>query len=425
MKIHELNGTTVCILGCGKEGKAMLAALETYAPQASITLADANPAFTHEKYEVRSGPHYLDGIASFDVIVQSPGIPPCPALSAVREKCTSGTQLFLDTIQDTGAITIGVTGSKGKSTTASLIHAILKEGGKESILLGNIGEPSISHIADITNETIVVLEMSSYQLMLLTRSPAVAVITSFFPEHLDYHGSLHAYREAKTNITRFQSAADHVFYRGGSPECEEIARHSAGTTHPYHPHDAPLRIEDTHLIGEHNLANIAGAFLVATHMGIPKEVCIRAIKAFRGLPHRLQDIGMHHGIRWIDDAISTTPESSVAALKAIGTDVSTIILGGQDRGLDFSVLATELTRYDHMNVILFPGSGPRIREAIIAREHGGVRMTDATSMEEAVAIAKRETESGKICLLSTASPSYGMFKNFEEKGDRFQACVLS
>lgn len=423
MTIASLNGKTVCILGFGREGKAMLEALEAYAPQAIITIADANASLTHERHRVRAGPQYLEGLDEYDVVVKSPGIFPHEALCSLGPTITNSTQIFFDSITHTGALTIGVTGSKGKSTTTSLIHAMLTQGGRKSILAGNIGEPAIQYVDKANAETIFVLELSSYQLMNLCVSPRIAVITSFFPEHLDYHGSLEAYKDAKKNITRFQSEEDCVFYPYGSKACEDIARASAGKKYSFRPADSPVAIEDTALLGEHNLSNIAGAFRVARSIGIEEEACVRALKAFRGLPHRLQALGTYHDIQWVDDAISTTPESTVAALKALGTNVGTIILGGQDRGVDFTVLANELKQYSPLVIILFPGSGPRIRKAIEESGHTSARFFEAESMNAAVAIAKRETTRGMICLLSTASPSYGMFKNFEEKGDAFQACL--
>jgi UDP-N-acetylmuramoylalanine--D-glutamate ligase len=361
------------------------------------------------------------------VIIKSPGIPPNPQLDAQHSKLTSSTQIFFDTIAESGSTVIGVTGSKGKSTTASLLFAMLKLGKKEVHLVGNIGEPAISHIHDAKNRTLFVMEMSSYQLMDLTVSPQIAVITSFFPEHLNYHGSLEAYMEAKKHITKFQKPGDMVFFCAASHGAVEIAKDGEGTKIPFAAGDAPIRIEETKLLGDHNLSNIAGAFTVATRLGIPEDKAINVIKAFEGLPHRLQNLGIHNGKEWIDDAISTTPESAIAALDALG-NVTTIILGGQDRGNDFNELTRRIKASAVHTVILFPGSGPRIKQALKDNEVA-VECFDAATMEEAVSIAKkaaggRSPVAGHpIILLSTASPSYGMFKNFEEKGDQFQTLV--
>lgn len=435
MKITELAGKNICILGYGREGRAMIAALENYAPDCEITIADQNADIDihSSKHWKQVGTGWLENLHKFDVIIKSPGIPPSSLpIAHLRSRITSSTQIFLDTIKDSGSTVIGVTGSKGKSTTSSLIYEILKTRNQKPetrniVLAGNIGEPAIAHIADAKPDTIFVLEMSSYQLMDLTTSPQIAVITSFFPEHLNYHGSLEAYLDAKKNITRFQKDGDLVFFCSSSPGASEIAKEGGGTKIPFSAEDAPVNISETQLIGDHNLSNIAGAFTVATKLGIPRNQAIEVIKTFQGLPHRLQSLGIHHGQEWIDDAISTTPESTIAALDALDNRVETIILGGQDRGNDFTALGSRIKDSSVGNVILFPGSGPRIKEAIVDAE-AQVEFFEAASMEEAVAIAKKVTTGRTplghpIVLLSTASPSYGMFKNFEEKGDVFKKAI--
>ncbi len=407
----------------------MLAAIEKYAPDAEVTIADQNEALPIEagKHWLQVGTGWLENLEKFDVIIKSPGIPPNSQLKAQSSKLTTPTQIFFDTIKDSGALTIGITGSKGKSTTASLIYQILKAQSSKlkahPLLVGNIGEPAITHINDAKKGTVFVMELSSYQLMDLTCSPHVAVITSFFPEHLDYHGSLENYIAAKKNITRHQTEDDYVFF-ADTVQAAEIAKEGDAIKIPFSHADAPVSIEETHLIGAHNLSNIAGAFMVATRLGISEKDAITAIKEFRGLPHRLQNLGEHHGAIWIDDAISTTPESTIAALDALGDDVKVIILGGQDRGYNFEALGQRIALSKIQTVILFPGSGPAIKRAI-EEAHAKVTFFDADSMEQAVDIAKsRSPESPSpnlpIVLLSTASPSYGMFKNFEEKGEQFQ-----
>jgi UDP-N-acetylmuramoylalanine--D-glutamate ligase len=434
MKIQDLAGKRVCILGFGREGQAALRAIQKYAESAKVTVADKNTELPHTEsrisnIEFRVGPNYLQGLNTFDVVIKSPGIPPCPEIEAIHGKMTTSTELFLDSIEESSALVIGVTGSKGKSTTSSLIAAILKEAGRDVHLVGNIGKPAIDLIDAAKRGTIFVHETSSYQLMDLKRSFKIAVITSFFPEHLDYHGSLEAYAEAKKNVCRFQEDSDAVFFPAKDSAAVEIAKAGNGRKIPFLPEDSPVSIENTHLLGAHNLSNIAAAFCVTEELGTEPSDAIRAIKAFRGLPHRLQSLGTVEGLEWVDDAISTTPESTMAALEALEGRIATIILGGQDRGYDFFPLGHAIAaRPEITTVILFPGSGPRIREAL---EQAGVRASlfEATSMEDATRIAKTRTpheerdDKPAIVLLSTASPSYGMFKNFEEKGERFAALV--
>lgn len=426
MRLHDLAGKRVAVLGYGKEGKAVLGALARASIACNLTIADSNATLQLESdHSCRTllGDAWLDALDDADVIVKSPGIPPHPRIDAARGRITSGTRIFFAEAAAIGATIVGVTGSKGKSTTTSLIHAILSAAGKPSILAGNIGKPSLDILPQLTPLSIVALEMSSYQLMDMDVSPHIAVVTAFFPEHLDYHGSLEAYKAAKANIARYQTQDDVVFYCADSEGATEIALHGRGRKAPFCAADAPLTIGETKLLGQHNLGNIAGALAATAELGVDMTTALDAVRAFTPLPHRLQHIGMHGGIAWVDDAISTTPQSAMAALDALGDDVATIILGGQDRGVDFSPLAARLRTSRVHTVLLFPGSGPRIRTAI-ADAHVDVCMHDAASMEQAVSLALRHTMPGKMCLLSTASPSYGMFKNFEQKGDVFAAEIL-
>ncbi|MFA6522849.1 MAG: UDP-N-acetylmuramoyl-L-alanine--D-glutamate ligase [Candidatus Peribacteraceae bacterium] len=449
MNIRDLNGKNVCILGYGKEGQATLRALEKYAPTCEITIADRDESIPKpvHKHWLQLGTGWLENLGKFDVLIKSPGIPPSVIVSAFQQPTTnnkqpaneltsqranqltttSATQIFLDSIKDSGATVIGVTGSKGKSTTASLIHAILKAAGKNSFLLGNIGSPALDALESAAKDTFFVLEMSSYQLMDLTRSPHIAVITSFFPEHLDYHGTLQNYLEAKKHITSFQTRGDIVFFSADSEGARSIAQQSSGRRIPFSAEDAPVTLEETKLIGRHNLRNIAAAFLVSQDFKIPKDIAIEAIKSFQPLPHRLQSLGVIDGFEWIDDSISTTPESAIAALDALGDRVETIFLGGQDRGYDFSELGKHLARSSVKTVILFPGSGPEIRKAIKSVKSAAT-IHEVSTMEEAVGLATQAPNPKSqipIVLLSPASPSYGMFKNFEERGDQFRSCIFT
>ncbi len=429
LRLPDLDGKNVCILGFGKEGQATLAALEKHAPTARVTIADGNAALVAPtsplQPRLKTGLEFLQGLDAFDAVIKSPGIPPGPEIEALRTSgtLTSGTALFYAAVEGTGATIIGITGSKGKSTTSTLIHALLKAGGKDAHLIGNIGKPVLEY-ADLAKPGVLfVEEMSSYQLMDLAVSPAVAVVTSFFPEHLDYHGSLEAYKDAKTHVCRFQGPGDIVFYNAKSPGAVDIAQEGQGRKVPFSDDDSPITLKEIRLIGRHNLGNIAGACKVAEHFGVAKELWLPVLKEFQGLPHRLQSLGVHDGIEWVDDAISTTPDSAIAALDALGDRVKTIILGGQDRGVPFSALGARIAKSSVRTVILFPGSGPRIRQAI-GDARADVCFHESPTMEDAVKAAKAKTAEGDIVLLSTASPSYGMFKNFEEKGEVFRKCVF-
>lgn len=436
MLLKDLNGKKICILGFGKEGKSVVTALERNDIKADITIADEKDVDIGV-YAKQTGKDWLKDIEKFDVLIKSPGIPPNETLETQRTNMATPTNIFLDEVAAIGSTVIGVTGSKGKSTTTSLIYHTLKAGKKSTILCGNIGLPALDALSEITKDSLIVMEMSSYQLMDVTRSPHIAVLTSFFPEHLDYHAStalstggspLDAYWNAKANIVRFQSKDDLVFFNAENADTTRMAQLSAGKKIGFTHDECPLPLSETKLMGDHNRSNIAGACKVAEHLGVDRETCLEVFRTFTPLPHRLQSLGIRHGIHWIDDAISTTPDSTIAALRALGSDVKTMILGGTDRGLEFDALGEEIVHRSSVScVILFPGTGPKIRKSIEkylnTKINHNIEFFEVNSMAEAVQVArnqKPETKNQKpICLLSTASPSYNMFKNFEKKGEKF------
>ncbi len=419
MLLSELNGTQVCILGFGREGRSALRALKRGASSATVTIGDGQETLEGtEDCTVQLGADWLSNLERFDCIIVSPGVPPLPELKTVQEVVTTGTQIFLDEAEALNATVIGITGSKGKSTTSSLIHHILTTAGKDSRLVGNIGKPSLDALEDADSNTIFVHETSSYQLMRMHSSPHIAVLTSFFPDHLDYHGSLEDYRQAKINLVRWQTPEDFAFYNAESTDVTAMTTETSAATVGYTAKDAPVPLEETKLIGGHNLTNLAGAAMVCRHFECSEETIREAAKTFEPLAHRLQLVGTFHDIHWVDDSISTTPESAVAALKALGNDVYTCIFGGLDRGYDFTPLAEALSQSAVEHVILLPNSGPHLHTACEKVDFTGT-IQEVENLQEAVAVAKKNTAKHKICLLSPASPSYNQFKNFEERGKKF------
>lgn len=372
--------TKVLILGYGREGKVTETYLQRFYPHIQTGAADQ-----------KDGPDYLDKQADFEVAVKTPGIP----RRYLRIPYTTATNIFFSRVSQT---TIGVTGSKGKSTTASLIAAMLDSGGKKVELLGNIGRPMLGALlTDTSPDTIFVLELSSQQLEDAAASPNVAVITTLFPEHMDYHGSVEAYYAAKMNIAKFQTRRD-IFVQD-RPEI------------PVPDHDIPL-------LGEHNRQNIRAAVAVARQVGVSREAIARAIREFKPLPHRLEFVGEFRDVKFYDNASSTTPESTVAALKTLPR-VETIFLGGLDRGYDFQELAAEMQKAGIRNVVLFPNTGSRIKALLPST----MNMLETRSMEAGVRFAYQETAPGKTVLLSASSPSYSLWTNFDEQGREYQKWI--
>ncbi|MFH1968131.1 MAG: UDP-N-acetylmuramoyl-L-alanine--D-glutamate ligase [bacterium] len=391
---------SILILGYGREGEISKKYIQKKYPKLRIGIADKK----QEK-------NYLKKQANYDLVVKAPGIPK----ELVTIPYTTATNIFFSEIKRLGNKTIGVTGSKGKSTTASLIYAILKEDGKNVRVLGNIGKPMLEVLLEpIKKDEIFVLELSSYQLDDIEFSPNISVVTNLFPEHLDYHLGAKNYYEAKKNIIKFQSKQDLFIYNPKNKKSCQWAEGTNGKSIPFAP-ERFLKGFNFPLLGKHNIENARAAFSVAKELGISDKIVKSAIEKFEPLPHRLEFIGEFKGIKFYDDAISTTPESTIAAIEAL-LNIDTIFLGGEDRGYNFSHLEKTVKQYKIKNVVLFPDSGKRINLK-------GVNILRTKSMEEAVKFAYKNTDRGKICLLSCASPSYSLWKNFEEKGDKFQLTV--
>lgn len=401
--IKFLGSNKAIILGYGKEGKITKEYLKKNFSGLEIGIGDAEDGAT-----------YLEKQKDYDIAVRSPGV----TKEKLRIPYTTATNMFFSYVRQLPGIKIiGITGTKGKSTTASLIHHILKKAGKRVELLGNIGTPMMSAMTEkIKKNTIFVLELSSYQLDDIKFSPDVAVVTSFFPEHMDYHGNINNYYEAKKNIIKYQEPGDYFVF---NPKNKKIAAWAKETKAK-----PKLFIEDKFfnnvklpLLGEHNKDNIRAAAAVARCFDVADNKIKKAIESFKGLPHRLEFIGNFKGIKFYDDAISTTPESTIMALKSL-QKVDTIFLGGQDRGYEFSELRKAIKKYGVKNVVLFPKTGEKI-----IKSKKGLSVLETKSMEDAVKFSYEKTQKGGVCLLSCASPSYSLWKNFEEKGDQFKFWV--
>lgn len=411
MRLDDLRGKNVVILGYGKEGSATTDVLKARKIPAVIT--DEKP---------------MEGVVNFSsindvittadadtVVIKSPGIPwHRPVVEELRTKgvvFTSSTNLFMAERKGRGKI-IGVTGTKGKSTTASLLAHVLK-----ATLVGNIGKPSIAEV-DAPDATVFVAEMSSYQLADLEIAPDIAVIINLYEEHMDWHGDVAAYHAAKMRIAELQKEGDVFVYNEKFSQLVELAGRVKSKVIPFGLHDDPV-LSSLTLLGEHNKENACAVLTVARHLGVGDDQIAEAFTSFRPLPHRLEVVGEIDGVTFVNDSISTTPQSSMAAIDVFGDRLGAIILGGQDRGYTFGELARRVVDLK-MVAYIMPG-GDHIAEAI--REAGGASMPVKT-LDEAVAHAKANLKPGRVCLLSPASPSYGQFKNFEERGDMFKAAAL-
>ena len=463
MILQQLEHLRVVLIGFGVEGQATYEFLRARFPSKIIGIADrqrladlkiAPPTLLRLKGDqnlaVHCGGNYLDRLREYEVIVKTPGIATTnPALRAAVDRgavITSHMEILFELV-DRRRI-IAVTGTKGKSTTTSLLYKIARDAGLEVILGGNIGEPPLLHLDRATEKTVFVLELSSYQLEPLRSSPHIAVLLNIVPEHLDYHASLADYVSAKENITRFQDESDFLVYNSDYPLPREFASRTRAGGVPFSMKseldfgfyleagcvvfaDGQKRIEllktaDIPLIGAFNVQNVLGAVAAARMAGASTETMADSIRSFKPLPHRLECIGEYRGIRFYNDSISTVPESALSALEALGADVQTMILGGHERHLDYEYFARGLLSSRVETLILFSPTGERMWEAIrkaASEEELSLMAFPAETMEEAVRRAFQRTKRGRICLLSPASPSYGKFKDYRERGDAFRKYV--
>jgi len=443
---------SLLLLGFGREGQASYRLLRKIYPEKLITIADKNisvsdnPLFVGDQ-NVRFllGDDYLKKINGFDIIFRSPGIAVWNLKPSIPpDRITSQTDLFLQVF---GSQVIGVTGTKGKSTTSSLIYHILKTMGEDTLLVGNIGNPAFHFAELVTPVTRLVFELSSHQLEYISSSPHIAILLNFFQEHLDAYSSYEAYRKAKWNIAKYQGEKDYLIYNADDTLIDRHINDYSDRQHllPFSLSKYPERggyirdgwicfsdgmvekpvwkiHQDRFLRGEHNLKNILAAVNATMILGIPEETIAEGISTFKGLEHRLEYVGEFSHIHFYNDSIATIPEACMEAVKAI-PGVDTLVAGGFDRGIDYSTLAGFLSASGVRNLILVGAAGHRIGEELAKISSAGKKIFFINRFDDFRNIAFRETKPGLACLLSPAAASYDEFNNFEERGKRFRELV--
>ena len=426
-----MEGKRVLLLGFGREGQGSYDLIRRVLPDQLLTIADASEAIrANEKLTgdplvtVKTGAGYLEGIGEYDVIVKSPGISLKDLAGRIDpSKITSQTDLFLRRFS--GQV-IGVTGTKGKSTTASLISHILTNAGRDAILLGNIGTPAFHFIDRITPGTLIVFELSSHQLQHVVRSPHIAVLLNLYQEHLDAYRSYEEYRLAKMNIMRFQQADDYFIYNADDPLVVAHAETLKGDQSlvPFSLQGGGM-VYDFHnryLRGDHNRRNVLAAVAACRICGVDDFGIDEGLDSFKGLAHRMEYVGEFHGILFYDDSIATIPEACMAAVRAI-PDVDTLVLGGFDRGVEYGELAGFLLGSGVQTFLLTGMAGARIAEEMERQGSRGKRVIRIRRFDEFLEPALKYTRPGHVCLLSPAAASYDEFRSFEERGMRFVQLV--
>ncbi len=405
----------------------------------------------------RLGPDYLEYLPGHEVVFLSPGVP--RGLPALQEAAAGGAvfsselRVFLaENRRRSRSPVLGVTGSSGKTTTTTLLGMMLEKE-KPVKVGGNIGRPPLSFLPELTPETWVILELSSFQLQDLGYSPRIAVLLNITPNHLDVHSSFAEYVQAKEEIIKNQSSDDIAIFNWDNPVTRRLAATARGkvyffsrcTSRCTQPEtgaflkngDIILKLDgkreeyicpaaERRLPGEHNLENILAAALAARLAGASPAAIAGAIREFKGVEHRLEFLRELDGVAYYNDSKATTPEETIAGLRALSAPV-VLIAGGYDKKLPFTELAKVAAERCRV-VILMGATAEKIREAL-EKEEGRDRLLSgiyqAATLEEAVAIARSKAGSGETVLLSPACASYDMFRNFEERGRRFKELVFS
>ncbi len=455
--IKFLENKKILILGFGLEGQSTYKFIRKYLRDQTIYIADKRENFNEQSELLKneknaiyiSGDNYLKNLDNYDIIMKSPGI----SLKGINtekfeEKIKSELELLLEFFD---VYTIGVTGSKGKSTTSSLIYEILQKQNVKSMLLGNIGVPVFDYIENIEEKMTLVLEMSSHQLEYMNLSPNIAILLDIYEEHLDYYESFDKYAEAKCNIFKHQKKHDYFLYSldnsivkekaekykteakryGISLEKDknEILSEKADNTRNvttlkenkvYLDEKEIYNSEDKrNLLGRYNLSNIMFALTISEILKLDLSKTIETINNFEPLPHRIEKVGTYDGVTYYNDAIATIPEATINSIEAL-EKVNTLIVGGMDRGVNLNSFIEYLNKSNIENIICMPKTGYMIGEKITNQD---IKVHMAETMEEAVRIAKKVTKKDSICLLSPAAASYGFFKNFKEKGELYKKLV--
>ena len=397
-------------------------------------------------FSFEGGKNYLDNLIGFDIIFRSPScMPYTPQIEKEVKRGAILTSEIEMILKLAPCKIIGVTGTEGKTTTTTLIYTIINKSGKRCFLGGNMGKPIFTKIKDVNSDDIIVLELSSFQLVNMEQSPNISVVTNIYPDHLNVHKSYEEYREAKKNIFKHQNRDDIVVLNYDNEFTRDFAKEAEGRViffsskekledgYIYDKTDETIKYckdnirrhiikkEDIKLKGVHNYENICAA-LAATSTIVDIDTQIQAIKEFNGVEHRLEFVRELDGVKWYNDSIGTSPASTIAGLNSFNENII-LLAGGSDKGLDY----TEVGKVIAKNVRALLLTGPTSEKIENATKQAlGEKKIDIyypSSMREAVNLAKQIANKGDVVLLSPASASFDLYKNFEDRGNQFKNLV--
>ncbi len=421
----------IAVIGKGIEGLSSQKYLEEKG--ARVTILDKE-----------QGDDYLKRLKEYDLIVRSPGVKLEVLKDVPREKITSQTKLFFELCP--GKI-IGVTGTKGKGTTSSLIYEMLKKQGFDAYLGGNIGVPPFNFLDKLNVHSVVVLELSSFQLLDIEKSPNIAVVLMTTSEHLNWHNDLEEYINAKRNILRFQTEKDfavinkdylasresdvetngQVYYITAVDEAQRgcFIKENAVWIRIGDLEEKIINTSEILIPGGHNLENVCASSMAAYLMGVQAHNIAQVLKTFKGLEHRLELVASIDGVKYYDDSFSTTPETAIAAINAFSSP-EILVLGGSSKNSDFTELGKVISESKNIKAIIGIGvEWQKIKSEITNPKSEIYFIEGADSMKKIVAAASKLAVSGDVVLLSPACASFDMFKNYKDRGEQFKKEVES
>ncbi|MCB9813520.1 MAG: UDP-N-acetylmuramoyl-L-alanine--D-glutamate ligase [Pseudomonadales bacterium] len=520
--LKDFDSKTIIILGLGREGLSSYQFFREHLPEKKLYLVDDKKLSDLDSVWMRIGKedrdtHFSTSITELTkdekfvasnntarnfIIIKSPGIPPKNQLLLesvrIKSEFTSNTNIFfqlIETLEEGTVNVIGVTGTKGKSTTTSMIHHVLKNCNLQSILGGNIGIPPLSlwnkikklaslknlasesthtantskniasesthtantskniasestHVANTSKNTTkrpinIVLEMSCHQLKDAVFSPTMAVILDITPEHLDYYQNFEEYIQAKSQIARFQKSSDLLIF-SDNEVAQELSKLSKAKKISFslknnvrhgeiiYKNEVIIKTEDLPVTGKHNILNSIPSIIIAKELGCETSDIQQSLMTFKTLPHRLEMVSNSDGIIYVNDSLSTTPASTIAAIDSFNNSPIILIVGGHERNLKLEELAKTISNSNIKHLILLPDTGRNILQKVRAHEDAlglndasRTRHTYAENMKEAVAVAKEIANQGDVVLLSPAAASFGHFRDYQDRGEQFKKFVCN
>lgn len=427
--IEYLKDKNIAILGFGREGKSSYNLIRKYLPEKKITILDQNKDALKDINDVSLeliSDNYLEKLDAFDLVIKTPGISLIG--KTFKTEITSQFDLLL---RFTEVKLIGITGTKGKSTTSSLIYEIIKNQVEDTFYVGNIGIPVFDYIEKFNQESYVVAEMSAHQLNDLHNSPFIGIVLNLFPEHLDYFYTLDVYYEAKLNMFKYQNENDFALYYDKNEPLTNLVSKMKLKSNLININEDFIKDEQViidnkpiydfkkgqNLEGLFNKIDIIFALKVAQILNLNLEEVEKAIRNFKTLPHRMECVGTYKEITFYDDTLATIPEATINSVNVL-EKVDTLIIGGLDRGIGYDNFIKSLAESNISNVICQPDTGKYIYDKL-TKLNLDKNLFYIEDLDETVKKAYEVTKKGMYCLLSPSAPSYNIFKNYEEKSAKY------